>query len=99
MEVDMDVDLGLCCVCGERKADTVIMLPYKSPSPGKGWGCFQCGLPNDGAVAVVCGECFTGVGQKMPDIKYMVIGYPAENVRIPYEPDKLEPFDHDEKKH
>lgn len=62
-EVDMEVHqkLGPCCSCGrddpKHPARNVLMLQQKSPIPGRGWGCVQCGLPADGAVAVVCDEC------------------------------------------
>lgn len=51
------VPLGPCCACGQRDATTLCMLTLRSPTPGKGWGCAQCGLPNDGALAVLCDAC------------------------------------------
>lgn len=73
-------DLGPCCAC-EKVSDSVrniIMLPYKNPEPDSGWGCMQCGLPSDGATAVVCDEC---VANKTP-IKFAAVGYLKEKKRI-----------------
>jgi hypothetical protein len=89
-------DLGSCCCCGKTgpSVRNVMMLKVKAPVAGRGWGCFVCGLPSDGAVAVLCDEC---LGDKpegsQPDIKFACIGYPQENQRVPL--DQLtEPFDH-----
>lgn len=92
-----DVKLGQCCAC-ERDGEAVrnvVMLDYKSPEPGDGcWGCFQCGLPMAGAVAVLCDEC---VSLRQP-LRFACLGSPAENRRIAIE--KLtERFEHDMSKH
>jgi hypothetical protein len=52
-------DFGPCCACGaeNERVRNVIMLEQKTPAPGSGWGCFQCGLPAEGAFAVLCDEC------------------------------------------
>lgn len=57
--MDDETDLGPCCRCGGEgtPARTIIMLPYKAPVPGTGWGCAQCGRPQHGALAVVCDVC------------------------------------------
>lgn len=48
-----------CCGCG--KADetcrTILMLDKKAPEPGTGWGCLECHLPMDGALAIMCDYC------------------------------------------
>jgi len=70
------------------------MVPFKGPSPGKGWGCFQCGLPSDGAVVVVCDDCVELEG----DPVLACADYPKS-------PDRVEmssltiPFEHDLTKH
>jgi hypothetical protein len=78
--------LGSCCVCGgERHVRNVIMLGSKAPVAGRGWGCLQCGLPADGAMAVVCDGC---MGDDAPDVvvgrlRWACRGYPAEDGRVP----------------
>lgn len=75
----------------------IVMLPFKSPSPGYGWGCFQCGLPMDGAIAILCDDCI-GKYQTGTPIKYVAVGFPFKNDRVPVSELK-EPFDHDLSKH
>jgi hypothetical protein len=55
------------------------MLDQKSPLLGKGWGCVQCGLPSDGASAVVCDDCLE------KPLKFACQGYPGTDGRIPIE--------------
>ncbi len=54
-------NLGPCCCCGLSKGAgpvrTLICLAKKAPGEVQGWGCLQCGLPQQGAVAVVCDKC------------------------------------------
>lgn len=91
-------NLGTCCICGgAENVVNIIMLPFKAKTPGSGWGCFQCGLPMDGAVAVLCDDCI-GKYENGTPIKYAVDGYPFENRRIPVE-ELTEPFKHDLSKH
>lgn len=57
--MEQDLDLGACCACGQR-GETVrnlICLDVQAPVAGTGWGCFVCGLPSNGALAVVCDDC------------------------------------------
>ena len=72
--------LGTCCACGRATLTVrnVYALPFKAPVPGTGWGCVECGLPMDGAQAVVCDECHDA-GKRPVKICY---GYPKENVRV-----------------
>jgi hypothetical protein len=52
-----DFSLGPCCVCGGAFGVTnIVMLDKRSPY-GHGWGCFECGLPTEGASIVVCDDC------------------------------------------
>lgn len=91
-------NLGSCCICtGTEHVKNLVMLPYKAKTPGYGWGCIECGLPWDGAVAVLCEDCI-GKYQNGAPIKYAVNGYPFDNVRIPVE-ELTEPFYHDLSKH
>jgi len=94
-----DVDesnLGSCCACGKTGKDVraIVMLDKRGPKPGHGWGCAQCGLPMDGAVYVLCDACFNAKAEA----KFVCVGYPKENVRIPIA-EITEPFDHDMSKH
>lgn len=91
------MNLGPCCSC-EKEDDSVrnlLMLHFKAPIPGTGWGCFVCHLPSDGALAVLCDGC---IEDGM--ITQIVSGYPADGKRKPFgEMDRLDKFDHDMKYH
>ncbi len=81
---------GPCCIC-ERDDDTVtylILLDQKAPIPGTGWGCAACGLPPDGAMAVICEACTKAnqvrVGQfgtNLPPLRFVINGYAASRQR------------------
>lgn len=89
-------DLGQCCCCGGiENVRNVLMLHLKAKTPGAGcWGCFQCGLPNEGAVAVVCDRCLN----ERREILYAVDGEARLNKRVPLS-ELTEPFEHDMNKH
>lgn len=83
---DDDPDLGPCCACAKIGPDVrnIMMLHRLSPIPGKGWGCLQCGLPLDYAVAVLCDACLEGpFGTGPVEIKFICTGYPASDGRTP----------------
>lgn len=86
------LNLGSCCSCGKvgRDVCNIVTVAMRSPEPGPGcWGCVQCGLPDAGAVCVVCNDCIT-----KPDPPAMVcLGYPGANRRAPRSV-LTEPFDH-----
>lgn len=87
-------DLGPCCVCGKSgpMVRNIIMIDKKCPTPGKGWGCLQCGLSSDGAVAVKCDDCLNSKA------KWACKGYPGKDGRVPIE--QLEGVhEHDMSKH
>jgi hypothetical protein len=70
--------LGPCCTCGTTTGvRNIIMFDRRAPVTGAGWGCAVCGLPNDGAVAVLCDECMGG------EPKTVSIGFPGEGKRMP----------------
>jgi len=86
---------GPCCVCREEKEmRSVGMLPFRGPTPGKGWACLQCGLPSDGAIVVVCDDCYELEGEPV-----------LACADSPKSPDRVEvssltiPFEHDIAKH
>jgi hypothetical protein len=82
--------LGSCCVCGRCSPEvnvwTILSLHKKSPTPGRGWGCVQCGLAADGATAVVCDVCFDRLGQSVVGaLRFACKGYPGSDGRVPIE--------------
>jgi hypothetical protein len=90
-------DLGPCCCC-ESVGPTVrnlITLHQRAPSPHTGWGCLVCGLPADGALAVVCDKCIHSDFK----LRFAIRGYPRYGLRIPIEDLDPERFDHDASKH
>jgi hypothetical protein len=60
-----------------------MMLPRRGAIPGRGWGCFQCGLPAEGACAVLCDPCLEAVATGQAVIVDACRGYPATDGRIP----------------
>jgi hypothetical protein len=82
-------DLGPCCICGGTlSVRTVIMLAVKNQVPGHGWGCVQCGLPADGASAVVCDACVARHVDGLSlysALRFACRGYPAEDGRVSIE--------------
>jgi len=81
---DRDVPLGRCCHCNENEADHIILLPYRAPVDGTGWGCHNCDAPCDGAISVVCTECLEPYEvSTLKDMALTVcVGFPADNVRV-----------------
>jgi hypothetical protein len=93
---DDAIDLGGCCACRNAgpTVRNIVMLPFRAPVSGKGWGCVVCHLPSDGAVAVLCDACL----ESGAPIRDVCAGYPAENMRMARESLK-EAFDHDMRFH
>ena len=97
--------LGKCCIC-ETENESVrnlITLDKKIPDESLrgGWGCFVCGLPAHGAVAVLCDECLNleiESGKEPMEVKFACIGYPKENRRVEIEKLTTD-FRHDLSKH
>lgn len=72
--------LGPCCHCmKDGGAVNLITLNLRAPIPGTGWGCFVCKLPMDGAIAVMCDECY----EAEKPILFICSGYPAKGIRTP----------------
>lgn len=90
-------DLGPCCACSTTfNVRNIMCMPFKSPEPGYGWGCMECGLPPDGAVAFICDNCL----DEEIEIQYIAVGPTAEHRRYPISMlTNTEPFDHDLSKH
>ena len=87
-----EIDLGTCCACGEKRpfVRNIAFLPFAAPVPGTGWGCFQCGLPTDGALAIICDACV----ELEAKIRFVVVGLAAEGQRMPIDELKKRPFKH-----
>jgi hypothetical protein len=85
-----------CTECGAHDARNIVSLDIVAPVPGTGWGCVVCGLPQDGAVAVLCDECF---GNGLDKVKYVCKGFLGDGERIALLNYEHKPFGHDEAKH
>ncbi len=99
-ELPPDLKLGICCICltEHPTVRNVLTLNVRAPVPGSGWGCFQCGLPMDGAIAVLCDGCLGEHIENKRPISLACVGKPTENQRIPLA-SLTEPFRHDMSKH
>lgn len=85
-----EVITARCCACDEMKPlRNIAMLPKRAPTPGKGWGCVICRIPNDGAVAIVCDTCI----EINTPIRFVCDGYPAAGARVSID-SLTESFDH-----
>jgi len=89
-------DLGPCCAChGTRRVRNIVMLPRRAPVPGTVWGCFVCGLPGDGAIAVLCDPCHAELIEPVE----AVYGYASNRGRVAIALLDAAPFAHDPAKH
>jgi hypothetical protein len=86
------IDLGPCCACGKTGPDVrnIIALHKPAPEPGTGWGCVVCGLPANGAQAVLCDGCL----ESKAEIKEVAAGYLAEKGRMAITGIDQTPFKH-----
>ncbi len=93
-------DLGPCCICGQvdPTVRTIILLPRKGPMPGRGWGCVACGLPPDGAVAVICDKC-AALPDPSASLRFACRGHPGTDGRLPIGDLPAEPHQHDLSRH
>jgi hypothetical protein len=89
-------DLGPCCYCGNSgpTVRNLLMLPKRTVVPGTGWGCLICGLPADGALAVLCDTCL--LRRKSP--RFAIKGWLKNKDRILID-ELTEPFAHILSKH
>jgi len=67
----------------------VILLTKLAPISGRGWGCIVCGLPPNGAVAVVCDACL----EANAPLRFACRGRPGSDGRVPIE-ELAGDFDH-----
>jgi len=90
--------LGACCLCeGTKGVRNLLSLRQKATMPGRGWGCLQCELPGDGAIAVVCDACLKRVQAGEP-LKFACLDYVTTGKRIPIG-DITGEHDHDYSRH
>lgn len=87
-----ELNLGTCCACGTEPATGLMMLNKRSPY-GCGWGCCQCGLPMEGAIAVLCDAC-----GESGELKWFCKGEVATGDRAPFA-ELVEPFEHNLDRH
>ncbi|MBD2519939.1 hypothetical protein H6G93_34360 [Nostoc sp. FACHB-973] len=89
------LDLGVCCGCGttDSRVQNILTLQKKALVPGTGWSCFVCGIPADGAVAVVCDQCLAQLEQGQEILKQAVLGHPLGKQRCDIA-QLTEDFDH-----
>ncbi len=89
---------GRCCACRERlPLRNVVCMSFRAPASaaGKGWGCVVCGLPADGAIAVVCDPCVQA-GAPILDV---CADYATQPERADAAPLKDTPYEHDSARH
>lgn len=94
-------DLGPCCGCaGQRgRARTIVALPYRAAETTDGgtWGCDPCGLPQAGALAVLCDAC---LGDAPVESLSVVVGPAGQGRREPMARARERgAFDHDPTRH
>jgi hypothetical protein len=97
MKMELETtDFGPCCSCEKASEDVrnIVMLEQKTTIPGSGWGCVQCGIPADGAVAVLCDDC-VNLGRP---IRFAIAGPVKDKKRVPIESLGAE-HEHDMSKH
>lgn len=75
-------DLGPCCMCATRRPRNIVLLDRHCAVPGHGWGCVVCGLPSNGACAVLCDICYKDYVAEPAKLVIACSGYPATDGRI-----------------
>jgi hypothetical protein len=91
---------GACCHCQRDVTEVgglvnLVFLKRRAPVAGTGWGCCICGIPEDGAIAILCNECF----QAGKPILFVCEGLVLENKRTPIESLSEIVFDHNVHNH
>jgi hypothetical protein len=86
--------LGPCCICLKAPATLIVLLDRVAAVPGHGWGCLECGLPPDGACAVLCLGCIDGYvhGGELHEV---CRGYPETDGRMRFTELPATRFQHD----
>lgn len=84
---------------GTEGVTNMIMLDRAGEVPGHGWGCVVCGLPSDGALAVICDTCLPIYQADNKKLKTACRGYPGTEGRIAIAELSDRPFRHNDSKH
>jgi len=100
-DLTVNMNLGPCCICRQSgpSVRNIIALDRRGPTPGKGWGCLVCGLPMDGATAVLCDACLDRYRAGLVEILDACTGYPADDGRTPVADLPAGEFHHDMRAH
>lgn len=97
----MKSEYGCCCICeSTQNVNNLIQLDYKVGAESEsGWGCVQCGLKAEGAIAIICDACFDKHG-KSGDLEAKIKLLMSGIKRIPVPPvsDRV-PHEHDLSRH
>lgn len=100
LTVSREIKLGTCCICeGEEDVCILVALPRRCVVPGHGWGCVVCGLPSEGAIAVVCTKCEPKIEKNNLALRFACRGWPAIDGRVKIGELPVETFDHDRSLH
>jgi len=90
---------GPCCACRRQDVElrNVVCMAFRGPitATGKGWGCAVCGLPTDGAIAIVCDDC----RESDAAILDVCAGYAADPARVEASPLRGRPWEHRRERH
>jgi hypothetical protein len=105
-------DFGPCCICGGAcdsaagnkdggggSCRNIVMLSRRGAEPGHGWGCVVCGLPLDGAYAVLCDPCLERWHRDNSLLRTACAGYPGDGRRVLIADLPEGVFDHDRSRH
>src|SRR5690606_22480586 len=66
--------IGPCVMCGQP-GNVIVQHDITAPEPGKGWGCFQCHQPMNGALSLICERCEVAVLAGLLEIDRVNVGY------------------------
>ncbi|MEJ0015675.1 MAG: hypothetical protein WDN25_03765 [Acetobacteraceae bacterium] len=95
-----ELELGPCCICErEDGVRNLVMLERRCAMPGRGWSCFTCGLPAEGASAVLCDGCAGEWDAGRAALRFACRGHPASDGRVPICELEEGSFRHDQAKH
>ena len=83
-QLEHEPKLGPCCRCETTEGvHAIVMLARRCAVPGHGWGCVVCGLPSDGASAVLCDPCVVRWQAAPALLTIACRGYPGTDGRSP----------------
>lgn len=74
--------IGTCRNCRAGAAVNIVLLARRGRLPGHGWGCAVCGLPQDGALTVLCDPCMAQFDALPTMVRWAADGPLAQDGRI-----------------